>query len=144
MRQSSEWHWSKYGQLGEQDKFFDQKKNKDVVQFSLYFPQKCGMRSSSIESNTTRYNRLILCKSREGLGEKVFFSFVDASISSVTTSTRDREMHVILFGWETNKQTNKQRSSTRATTWRFELESQRATNLSGIKNYSTQSRWVHF
>lgn len=46
----------------------------DVLQFHFYFPQKCVMRSSSIESNnTTIYNRPILCNSQEQLGDSFFF-----------------------------------------------------------------------
>ena len=79
--------------------------------FTFYFPQKCAMRSSSIESNnnTTTYNRPILCSSREQLGEAFIFSLLwngFADIEQLATQ-RTREMHFAHWRGEKEK-TNKQ------------------------------------
>lgn len=57
--------------------FWPQIKHRCFTISLFYFPQKCAMRSSSIESNnTTIYNRPILCNSQEQLGESFFPPFV--------------------------------------------------------------------
>lgn len=83
----------------------------DVLQFHFYFPQKCVMRSSSIESNnTTIYNRPILCNSQEQLGESFFFLFCEMVIPNIqstatgTLATQETEMHFARLGKKKNKQ----------------------------------------
>lgn len=57
--------------------FWPQIKHRCFTISLFYFPQKCAMRSSSIESNnTTIYNGPILCNSQEQLGESFFSPFV--------------------------------------------------------------------
>lgn len=72
---------------------------------TLYFPQKCAMRSSSIESNTTIYNRPILCESQEQLGELSFLFFlfsemVMANIQSTATGNSGHRDALCPFGKE--------------------------------------------
>lgn len=109
----------------------------DVLQFHFYFPQKCVMRSSSIESNnTTIYNRPILCNSQEQLGESFFF-FLSLFSEMVMPIFRVQP----LARWQLSKQrctlpvwgrkktkmlTNKQDDMV------HKFESRGATNLSGI------------
>lgn len=110
----------------------------DVLQFHFYFPQKCVMRSSSIESNnTTIYNRPILCNSQEQLGESFFFlSFLKwlcqySEYSHWHTGNSVNRDALCPFG-KKQKQKKTKMLTNKQDDMVHKFESQRATNLSGI------------
>lgn len=119
----------------------------DVLQFHFYFPQKCAMRSSSIESNnTTIYNRPILCNSQERLGESFIFSLLCEMVFCQyrVIGNLDTEMHFAHLGRKKKKKKNKEDKKTNKSdnVAVCELESQRATNLSGIKVNRRTNDWI--
>lgn len=87
--------------------FFTRDKTLMFYNFTFYFPQKCAMRSSSIESNnTTIYNRPILCNSRKHPGEQLIFLFCEMVMPILRIqqlATQDTEMHFARSGKKKTK-----------------------------------------